>query len=159
MLSHPSAHSHMPTLPVYSSLQPVGQKNRIKTCSSSTIKALGIVLMPLTRALCRRVRCTSFSAQEDLLFCKMKQAIDGTNQSAFIHLLLYDSVHPSSMAAALERDEWTLWRACLGSSCDLNANVGRVWKRWGSYYLHGWLWWTAHGVCCKYQSGGLHPCD
>ena len=56
------------------------------------------------------------------------QALDSTNQSTFIDLLLYHSMHPCSvarrMAAALGRDEWTLWGACSGSSCDLNANFG-----------------------------------
>lgn len=48
--------------------------------------------------------------------------------------------------------EWTIWRACLGSCCDLNANAGRVWMNWVSYYLHGWLWWTARSVWGTYQS-------
>lgn len=57
------------------------------------------------------------------------------------------------------RIKWTPWRACLGSCCDLNANGGRVWKHWGCYYLHGWLWWTAHSVWGKNQSEGPHSYD
>lgn len=93
-----------------------------------------------------------------------KRGRGSPNQSSFIYLLLYDSIyiHTALHTAWLRlqrRIERTRWRACLGSCCDLNANAGRVWMNWGSYYLHGWLWWTAHGFWVKYQSVGLRSYD
>lgn len=121
-------------------------------------KTLEIVCVTFTQGLIvSPAKHIHISTTGLLILQEMEQAIGSTNQSTFKYLLLYRSVHPCSLACCTAGG--AVWGACLAWSCDLNVNLWRAWKHWGSYYLHGWLWRTAHGVWATNRRAGLCWCD
>lgn len=127
MLFHPSVPNRLPILPVYSCLHSsrftliwfvpsLNTFNRSKSdyiYLSRTIKALGVLLGPFTRGLTvSQSMVNIIQAQNRSSYSTQGETSNSANQSTFIYLLLYHSRQPCSMpyhmAAALERDEWTL---------------------------------------------------